>query len=77
MDNTVVEEVISEFRLTAIDRCDACGAQAYVLAIGLSGELMFCAHHYSEILSTETGKKAIESFAFEVFDERQKLAQSK
>jgi len=32
--------------LTAADRCDRCGAQAY-LRIGLAsgGELLFCAHH--------------------------------
>lgn len=30
------------------DRCDRCGAQAFVLATGVSGELMFCGHHYNE-----------------------------
>jgi len=31
--------------LTAADRCDSCGAQAYIrVAIGDS-ELLFCAHH--------------------------------
>ena len=28
------------------DRCDACGAQAFVIATFLNGELMFCGHHY-------------------------------
>ena len=37
--------------LTAADRCDRCGAQAYVLLsvfVPESGErdLLFCAHHY-------------------------------
>ena len=33
-------------RLTALDRCDRCGAQAYVRAMLTSGgELLFCAHH--------------------------------
>lgn len=33
-------------RLSAADRCDRCGAQAYVQAELLVGaELMFCAHH--------------------------------
>lgn len=32
-------------RLTALDRCDACGAQAYVRAEFESGILLFCAHH--------------------------------
>ena len=32
--------------LTAADRCDRCGAQAYVLArLTTGGVLMFCAHH--------------------------------
>ena len=32
--------------LTAADRCDRCGAQAYVRArLNAGGELLFCAHH--------------------------------
>lgn len=31
--------------LTAADRCDRCGAQAYVRAVLASGDLLFCAHH--------------------------------
>ena len=32
--------------LTAIDRCDRCGAQAYVrVNMPTGGELLFCAHH--------------------------------
>lgn len=32
--------------LTAADRCDRCGAQAYIRATMTSGgELLFCAHH--------------------------------
>ena len=32
--------------LTAADRCDRCGAQAYIRATMPSGgELLFCAHH--------------------------------
>ena len=34
--------------LTALDRCDSCGAQAYVRVILTSGELLFCAHHAAE-----------------------------
>jgi len=34
--------------LTAIDRCDRCGAQAYVRVLMESGELLFCAHHARE-----------------------------
>lgn len=32
--------------LTAADRCDRCGAQAYVRAVlAGGGDLLFCAHH--------------------------------
>lgn len=33
--------------LTALDRCDRCGAQAYVRAVleTSGGELLFCGHH--------------------------------
>ncbi|MBM7825504.1 hypothetical protein JOD55_001331 [Arcanobacterium pluranimalium] len=44
--NTVLEPVVEdEKQLTALDRCDACGAQAYVVVTMPFGELMFCAHH--------------------------------
>jgi hypothetical protein len=37
--------------LTAVDRCDRCGARAYVRALLTSGgELLFCAHHGREHL---------------------------
>lgn len=35
--------------LTAADRCDRCGAQAYIRAeLNSGGELLFCAHHGRE-----------------------------
>ncbi len=34
-----------EFQLSALDRCDSCGAQAYVRVTLASGDLLFCAHH--------------------------------
>ena len=35
--------------LNAVDRCDRCGAQAYVRATLLNGgELLFCGHHAKE-----------------------------
>ncbi|MGH3496975.1 MAG: DUF7455 domain-containing protein [Nocardioidaceae bacterium] len=35
--------------LTAADRCDRCGAQAYLrVELVNGGELMFCAHHARE-----------------------------
>ena len=41
--------VIEGAELTAADRCDRCGAQAYVRVTLNSGfELLFCAHHGKE-----------------------------
>jgi len=35
--------------LTATDRCDRCGAQAYVRTVLTSGsELLFCSHHWRD-----------------------------
>ncbi|MBK4346720.1 DUF7455 domain-containing protein [Lacisediminihabitans changchengi] len=52
---TTAVDLGSSHELTAADRCDSCGAQAYIrVAIGES-ELLFCAHHgkkYQEKLST-------------------------
>lgn len=31
--------------LTLVDKCDSCGAQAFVRAILLDGDLLFCGHH--------------------------------
>ena len=30
---------------SAQDRCDRCGAQAYIRAVLPDGDLLFCAHH--------------------------------
>ena len=39
-------EVTMDPTLTAIDRCDRCGAQAYLrVFLRSGGELLFCAHH--------------------------------
>lgn len=31
--------------LTAADRCDRCGAQAFVRVLLTTGDLLFCGHH--------------------------------
>ncbi|GAA3746218.1 hypothetical protein GCM10022239_22230 [Leifsonia bigeumensis] len=33
------------YQLTASDRCDSCGAQAYIRVMIGESELLFCAHH--------------------------------
>ncbi len=69
---TETSEQTSEWTLTAMDRCDSCSAQAYVHVKGISGELFFCGHHYNKA----NGDK-LNSFAFEVIDERERLVENK
>jgi hypothetical protein len=55
--------------LTALDRCDRCGARAYVRVLLPSGlELMFCAHHSRQHAS------ALAEIAVEIQDETERLA---
>jgi hypothetical protein len=61
-----------EWVLSVADRCDSCGAQAYVQVRGISGELMFCGHHYDKA----NGDK-LKNFAFETIDEREKLIENR
>jgi hypothetical protein len=35
--------------LSIADRCDRCGAQAFVRAVFVTGELTFCGHHGREL----------------------------
>lgn len=54
--------------LTAADRCDRCGAQAYVRARLVSGgELLFCAHHGRQHLP------ALQDKAVDIHDESDRL----
>ena len=56
--------------LSAIDRCDRCGAQAYV-RVELAGdaELLFCAHHARE------HEHKLREVAINIHDETGKLAE--
>lgn len=55
--------------LTASDRCDRCGAQAYLrVELTSGGELLFCAHH-----ARQHGD-ALRSVASTVQDETHKLS---
>ena len=45
----VTTAVAPAAQFTALDRCDRCGAQAYVrVEFAAGGELLFCAHHARE-----------------------------
>ena len=52
--------LLEQTPLRAVDRCDRCGAQAYVRATLLNGgELLFCGHQakeYAEKLKTVSAK---------------------
>jgi ribosomal protein L37E len=59
---------IATSQLTAADRCDRCGAQAYVRATMGSGfDLMLCAHHFHE---NETRLREV---AVAILDESERL----
>ena len=54
--------------LTAVDRCDRCGARAYVRVLLPNAlELLFCAHHNRQYAS------ALTKVAVEIHDETDRL----
>ena len=60
---------IAAGELTAADRCDRCGAQAYVRATLDSGfDLLFCAHPFPE------NEARLRQVAVSIHDESQRLA---
>lgn len=67
-----------EWTLTAVDRCDAdCSAQAYVRVVGMSGELLFCSHHYNKITNNAVGYDKLSKFAYQIVDERERLVENR
>ena len=63
MSTTVMES------LNAADRCDRCGAQAYVrVTLTSGGELLFCAHH------GRAHSDKLKQVALNIHDETAKLA---
>jgi hypothetical protein len=63
-----VDEVEETDTLNANDRCDSCQAQAYVWVNGITGDLLFCGHHFTK------HEDKIRAYAFEIIDERYKLS---
>ncbi len=55
--------------MTAQDRCDRCGAQAYVRVELPVGELLFCAHH------ARKHAEALEGVATSIQDETHRLTE--
>jgi len=57
-------------QLTALDRCDRCGAQAYVrVVLAAGGDLLFCGHHFRE------HEARLRPLALDVQDETAKLTE--
>ena len=53
MTTAMIHQTVSESperELLAMDRCDRCGAQAYMQAVKGNDELLFCGHHGREHL---------------------------
>ena len=78
MSAMITEEVVvKDWVLKATDRCDSCAAEALVKVTGLTGDLMFCGHHYNKIMDNAEGYKKMMAFALTVVDERDKLIENK
>jgi hypothetical protein len=60
-------ELDSVYELSALDRCDSCGAQAYVRVTMSTGDLFFCAHHGAQF------KEKLSATALEWHDESNRL----
>jgi hypothetical protein len=73
MFTMVKDEVKQEWQLSPVDRCDKCNAEALVKVTGISGELLFCGHHYNGIMNNTEGYRKMMSFALTILDEREKL----
>lgn len=55
--------------LDALDRCDRCGAQAYVrVTLGGGGELLFCGHHARQ------HEERLRELAADIHDETDRLS---
>lgn len=68
MEDLLVKESVEETdTLNATDRCDRCGSRAYVWLNGVTGDLLFCGHHFNKY------EDKLRAYAFEIVDERHKL----
>lgn len=67
----------NNWQLTALDRCDSCGAQAYIQVTGVTGDLLFCGHHYEKIMNNPVGYEKMMKFAFNFIDERERLVENR
>ena len=75
--DTPQTEETKQWVLGPTDRCDSCSAEALVNVKGVSGELLFCGHHYNKIMNDKLGYEKMMAFMYEIIDERDKLIQNK
>lgn len=73
----IQEEAKSDWKLNVQDRCDSCGGQAFVGVRGITGELLFCAHHYNKIMDDPRGYEKMMAFMIEIVDQRDDLIQNR
>jgi len=66
-----VNTALAPTPLTAADRCDRCGAQAYIrVRLASGGELFFCGHHGKRY------EENLRNIALDIHDETDKLAET-
>jgi hypothetical protein len=77
MFTMIKEEEKKVWVLSPKDRCGSCNAEALVQVKGVTGELLFCGHHYNKIMNNPEGYTKMMNFMYEVIDERDKLIEDK
>ena len=78
MKTMIKEDIVQkEWVLGATDRCDSCAAEALVQVAGISGDQLFCGHHYNKVMDNPEGYKKMMAFALTILDERDKLIENK
>ena len=77
MFTMIKEEEKKVWVLSPKDRCDSCNAEALVQVKGVTGELLFCGHHYNKIMNNPDSYKKMMSFMITIIDERDKLIENK
>jgi hypothetical protein len=74
MNMTITEDIVEkQWVLKATDRCDSCAAEALVKISGITGDLLFCGHHYNKIMDNLESYKKMMAFMLTIIDEREKL----
>jgi hypothetical protein len=63
----ITETEPKEKELTSNDRCDSCGAQAYVQVFFEDSDLLFCAHHF------KASEEKLVAISSRIYDETYKL----